>query len=266
MSKIVNKNNIQPSSMMKALVSFLIFFSIGVQAISQSNAELATKARKAYDASQYNVAVQLYEKILSNGYESAVLYYNLGNAYYRSNNIPSAILYYEKSLKLMPNSEDVIHNLAIANARITDKVEIVPDLFYKRWWNSFVNFIDIDTAGFMLIGLLSLTLLATGIYLVSKWLIIRKFSFWTGLVLLFFFLTSLLAAREKEYLLQNHHEAIVFTPTVTVKSSPDMASTDLFVIHEGIKVVLLDQVGDWQEIRIANGSVGWLRASDLRMI
>lgn len=252
--------------MMKTAFILLIIICAGLQGMSQSNDELAGQARKAYTAGHYPEAIQLYEKILKSDNESAVLYYNLGNAYFRNNEIPSSILYYEKALKLEPNQEDIRHNLNVANSRITDKVEVVPELFYKRWWKAFMDTLSIDTIGIVLILLVTLALLSTSIYLFSKSLPVRKIAFWCGVFLYSFLLISFLAARQKEHHLKFHHEAIVFTPTVTVKSSPDVSSADLFVIHEGIKVVLLDQIGDWQEIRIANGSVGWLKNSDIRLI
>jgi tetratricopeptide (TPR) repeat protein len=251
---------------MKKAATLFFLICLGFFANSQSNEDLAAKARKAYDAGQFQQAIQLYEKILKNGQESVVLYYNLGNSYFRNNEIPSAILYYEKALKIEPNHDDIQHNLLVANSRITDKVEIVPELFYKRWWKSFINTLGIDSAGIVLIILLTLALLSTAIYLVARTVAIRKVFFWNGIAFFFLFLVSLYAAQQKEHQLMNHHEAIVFTPTVTVKSSPDLASKDLFVIHEGIKVVLLDQIGEWQEIRIANGSIGWLRTFDIRLI
>jgi tetratricopeptide (TPR) repeat protein len=251
---------------MKTVASFLFMICISLQAMSQGNDELAAKARKAYDASQFPKAIQFYEKIIGNGYESVVLYYNLGNAYFRNNEIPSAILYYEKALKLEPNHADIQHNLAIANSRITDKVEVVPELFYKHWWKTLLNSMSIDSLGIVMIILLSFTLIFLATYLLSRSVAIRKISFWISVSLFAFFFISLFAAQQKENQIINNHEAIVFTPTVTIKSSPDNASADLFVIHEGIKVVLLDQIGEWQEIRIANGSVGWLRATDIRLI
>jgi tetratricopeptide (TPR) repeat protein len=251
---------------MKTVVTFLFMICISLQAMSQGNDELAAKARKAYDASNFPQAIQNYEKIIGNGYESVVLYYNLGNAYFRNNEIPSAILYYEKALKLEPNHADIQHNLAVANSRITDKVEVVPELFYKQWWKTLLNSMSIDTLGIVMIFLLSFALSFLATYLLSRSVAIRKVSFWISVSLFTLFFISLFAAQQKENQITNNHEAIVFTPTVTIKSSPDNASADLFVIHEGIKVVLLDQIGEWQEIRIANGSVGWLKATDIRLI
>jgi tetratricopeptide (TPR) repeat protein len=246
-------------------VLFLLMLLIATS-FAESNDELAIKARKAYESGQFGVAISLYEKILGNGYESAILYYNLGNAFFRTNDIPSSILNYEKALKLDPTHSDIRYNLTIANSKITDKVEPIPDLFYKRWWKSFLNLFSLDQFAGIVIVLFALTLIVVAVYLTSKRLVIRKFAFWAGLGL--FLLTAILfySSRKKEQMLRIHYEAIVFSPTVTVKSSPDNASKDLFVIHEGLKVELLDRIGEWQEIRIANGSIGWLKSSDLKLI
>jgi len=247
-----------------AFILFIILASIS--ASGQSYEELAAKAARAYDAGHYSASIELYQKILDSGMESPVLYYRLGDACYRNNDMPSAILYYEKALKLDPNNRDLKHNLALANSKITDKVEIVPELFYKRWWKALLNSFTLNSIAVMLIVLLILSLTAVCIYLTSRVLTVRKLFFWSGMLLFLLFFITLNAARQKAHYQKTSHEAIVFTPTLTVKSSPDQASTDLFVIHEGIKVTLLDKIGEWQEIRIANGSIGWLRTSDLRMI
>lgn len=247
-----------------AFILFLTLVSTSVW--GQSYEELADKASRAYDAGHYSASIELYQKILDSGMESPVLYYHLGDACYRNNDMPSAILYYEKALKLAPNNADLKHNLALANSKITDKVEVVPELFYKRWWKALLNSVTLNSIAIVLIVLLILSLTATCIYLTSRVLSVRKLFFWSGLLFFLLFLITLNAARQKAHYQKTSHEAIVFTPTVTVKSSPDQASTDLFVIHEGIKVILLDKIGEWQEIRIANGSIGWLRTSDLRMI
>jgi len=246
------------------ILSLLVLFCFDISA--QENDNIAVQARKAYDSGQYESSIQLYESIVQKGFESAVLYYNLGNAYFRNKDLPSAALYYEKALKLDPNNPDILHNIEFVNSKIIDKVEPVPELFYKRWWKSLLNLMNLDVVAVLMIILLTLSLVFAGIYLSSSRLNIRKIAFYTSASMLLLMLASFLVAREKKHYLTQHHEAIVFTPTVTVKSSPDAASTDLFVIHEGLKVTLLDKIGEWQEIRIANGSIGWLQTSDIRNI
>jgi tetratricopeptide (TPR) repeat protein len=239
---------------------------VAFHALGQNTEQLAAQAAKAYNSKQYPEAITLYGKIIAGGNESSGLYYNLGNAYFRNNEVAEAILYYEKALKLAPNNEDIRHNIEVINSKLTDKVEEVPELFYKRWWKQIVNLMDIDTLASVNILLLTMALLLIAVYIAVSNLLIRKISFWVGLSLLLFFGLGALAASQRNHYLNNQHEAIVFTPTVNIKSSPDDNSKDIFVLHEGTKVTLLDLVADWQEIRIANGSVGWMKTSDIRKI
>jgi len=252
--------------MLNRPVIFFILILVSLSGAAQDRGDIDARARKAYNAGMYQQSIEAYESILASGQESFVLYYNLGNAYFRANDIPSAILFYEKALKLEPNHPDIRHNIMIANTKITDKVELVPELFYKRWWRSFLDSFDLDTVATLLIIFLGVTLLFTGLYLSARTLNIRKFSFWAGAAAAVLLILAIVAAQQKERLMKNHQEAVVFTPTVTVKSSPDFGSKDLFVIHEGLKVTLLDKIGEWQEIKIANGSIGWLLISDIRNI
>ena len=239
---------------------------VAFHATAQDPEQLAAQAAKAYNVKQYPEAIALYEKIIGGGYESYALYYNLGNAYYRNRETAQAILYYEKALKIAPNNEDILHNIEVVNSKLTDKVEMVPELFYLRWWKHIVNIMDIDTLAFVNIVLFSLALLLIAVYIAISNIIIRKISFWSGIFLLLLFSVGVLAASQRNHYLTNQHEAIVFTQTVNIKSSPDENSKDIFVLHEGTKVKLLDIVAEWQEIRISNGSIGWIKLSDLKKI
>jgi tetratricopeptide (TPR) repeat protein len=239
---------------------------VAFQAIAQDNEQLAAKAAKAYNNRHYSEAIGQYVKIIDGGYESYELYYNLGNAYFRNNETAEAILYYEKALKLAPNNEDIKHNIEVVNSKLNDKVEMVPELFYKRWWKMLLNMLDIDMLAVVNIILLTLSLISIAIYIAVSSIFIRKISFWAGISLMLLFSVGVLAASQRNHYLTNQHEAIVFMPTVNIKSSPDENSKDIFVLHEGTKVKLLDIVAEWQEIRIANGSVGWIKTSDIRKI
>jgi hypothetical protein len=169
-------------------------------------------------------------------------------------------------LKIAPNNEDIIHNIEVVNSKLTDKVEMVPELFYKRWWKQIVNLMDIDTLATLNIILLTCALLLIALYIALSNMMIRKISFWTGVALLLIFGIGMAAASQRNVYLSQQHEAIVFTQTVNIKSSPDENSKDIFVLHEGTKVKLLDVVAEWQEISIANGSVGWIKNSDIKKI
>ena len=208
----------------------------------------------------------MYKSIIAAGYESVDLYYNLGNACYKQNDISSAILYYEKAHKLDPGNEDVNFNLKIANTKITDKIEAIPELFYKRWYRKLIESYSVDKWSKTGVVLLCLGLFAGLFYFVSRTLIIRKAGFWLGFVFILISLFSFLFAWQSYNNIMHRKEAIIFAPTVTIKSSPDEKSVDLFVLHEGAKVELIDNIGTWYEIRIANGSVGWLYESAIERI
>lgn len=227
---------------------------------------LFQQANDEYNKGLYAEAIEHYQQILDTRYESAELYYNLGNAYFKTNDIPSAILYYEKARKLNPNDEDIFFNLSVANTKIVDKIEPVPELFIWQWWRAIYNLFSADTWSNISIILFIMFFVLLAFYLLSKLIIIRKAAFYSGLIVLGFTIATFLLSYQKFHILKNQKEAIVFSATITVKSSPNPNSVDLFVLHEGSKVKIIEKVGEWNEIKIANGSVGWLPANALKNI
>ncbi|MCX6250411.1 MAG: tetratricopeptide repeat protein [Bacteroidetes bacterium] len=246
------------------LISGLLFFCTFIFAID--NQAIISQANKAYADGLYNNALDLYKQVLKSGYESADLYYNIGNTSYKMNDFTSAILYYEKAIKHDPGNPDYTFNLKVANGKIADKIEPIPELFYKRWYHSLVTQCSADVWAKVGVGIFILSLVCAAFYFISRVLFIRKTGFWLGITLFVLSFFSFLFAYQNYQVIQSQDEAIIFTPTVTIKSSPDDKSIDLFVLHEGTKVQLIDQIGIWYEIRIANGSVGWLPLSTLERI
>lgn len=252
---------------MKQILNILVFLFLFLQSAFSANVDtLFTRANQEYANEMYTNAIDDYQLILQTGYESAELYFNLGNAFFKTNDIPSAILYYEKAKKLNPNDEDIMFNLSVANTQIVDKIEPVPELFLKLWWRSIYNIFNADTWAIISVAGFIMFFVLLAFYLLSKYIVIRKAAFYSGLIVLFLTLFTFIIAFQKYNILKYQKEAIVFTPTITVKSSPNQNSVDLFVIHEGAKVKILERVGNWSEIKIANGSVGWLPAEVLKDI
>ncbi|MDY0344357.1 MAG: tetratricopeptide repeat protein [Lentimicrobium sp.] len=239
-----------------------IIFCIGIGFVSAaSDNEDFEKANKAYIAGFYENAIDLYENILKNGQESSKLYYNLGNAYFKTEQIPQAILNFERALMFDPSNEDYQYNLKVANAKIVDKIEVIPELFYLRWWATIKQWFPPDTWISLALTAFTLIFFALALFLLSKQIIQRKIMFGSGVI---FFIVAILSgtiAYQTYKSNESEKGAIVFTPTLPVKSSPDDSSIDLFVIHEGLKVQLIDKIGDWYEIRIANGSKGWVKTT-----
>jgi tetratricopeptide (TPR) repeat protein len=253
---------------MKKLVIIICLFLLAMNISAQmTNAERLLEAgNQSYSSGDYTEAVSQYERVIGSGLESSGLYFNLGNAYFKLNNIPAAILYYEKAGKLDPTDENIQFNLALANSRIIDKMEPLPEFFLRTWWKSARNtfssnqWAKIGVTGFIL------ALFALALFIISGSIFLRKISFWSGILFLGVMSGSLIFSMGgyKDY--SRHDSAIIFTPTVTVKSSPNDASVDLFVVHEGTKVFITDLVEGWSEVRLANGHVGWVRSETFRLI
>jgi tetratricopeptide (TPR) repeat protein len=243
------------------VVTFLTLFSY-----ASENQLVIAKANKAYAEGLFTQAVELYKQVLTSGNESWELYYNLGNSYYKLNDFASAILYFEKAKKLNPGNEDINFNIKITNSKIADKIEPLPEMFYKRWYRNLVELFSVDNWARIVILSFIFSLLCGLLFVISQRVLLRKVGFWSGIIFFVISLVSVLFSVQNYQTLQDNTEAIIFTPTVTIKSSPDEKSIDLFVLHEGTKIQILDNIGNWYEIRIANGSVGWLLTSSVEKI
>lgn len=244
-------------------VAFLIFAScfIITKSEAQKPEELLIEANTLYNESAYDSAARVYESIINKGYSSATLYYNLGNTYYKLRNYPLAILYYEKSLKLDPNNIDTKHNIEIAKAFISDKIEEVPEFFLKTWWNKLGNIFTINTWAIISLIIFGLLLLCLFLYLTARTRALKKSMFFSSLLMIILVVGTFSISFKKYNYIKNHNEGIIIIPTITVKSSPSSSSVDLFVLHEGSKVKILDETDNWGKIKIANGSTGWLPTS-----
>ena len=224
-------------------------------------------ANTAYAEGQWDAAASGYEMISDMGLESAALYCNTGNAYAKSGNVPMAILCYERALKADPSYEDASYNLELMNSRIQDRIDPVPEFFLTKWMKDISYLMDSDAWAITVLVLLGLTLAMFIIFLLVPSVAGRRAGFFTGLVFLVFmcFAMGFSISQKKAYM--NADKAIVMRPVVSVKSSPSAeASKDLFILHEGTKVTVLDQVGTWNNISLADGRQGWLPAADMERI
>jgi len=255
----------RPPVLRKIFVA-LVLWLMAFQLFALNPTAALIKANKAYNDGLYNDATELYRQVTDAGYRAPELFFNLGNSYYKLNNFPNAILWYERARRLDPGNENINFNLNVANSKIADKIDPLPELFYVRWFKAIVHLYPVNLWTYQTILFFILTLAAVALYLLGGRLVLRKTGFWAGLLFLTLTLFTLLFSLSGTNQVKNLHEAIVFDPTVTVKSSPDEKSIDLFVLHEGTKVRILDQIGTWVEIRIANGSVGWLPAESMEKI
>lgn len=222
------------------------------------------QANKAYNGGDYEQALDLYGNIVDSGMESAELYYNMGNTYYKMRQYPMSILYYEKALKLRPGDEDIRTNLEIANLAVVDKINVLPQSFIGRWWGGLKSSLSADQWAWVSVITFAMFLVCLFTFLMARRTGVRKAGFFVGLLFALCLILSVWFAVDKYHELSRQDQAIVMTPTVTVKSSPSESSVDLFVLHEGTKVQIMDNTNGWNKIKIADGSIGWLQAETMK--
>ncbi len=223
-------------------------------------------ANGAYAGRDYARAVELYDSILAGGHFSARLYYNLGNACFKSGDIARAVLNYRRALRLAPADGDARYNLSLAEAQTKDNIAEVPEFFLKTWSREVR-----DTLGCTAWSLLSILLFALAValallFLLGGKLAVRKAGFYgTAVAALLFVVATWFAISSHEAML-SADEAVVMATAIPVKSSPDRSATDLFVLHAGTQVRIIAEVDEWREVVIADGKRGWVEASNIEVI
>lgn len=246
------------------LLQLLTIFSLTVRANEQA-VSLFNLANNLYQQGAYEEAIDAYLGADSLGYQSAALYFNLGNAYYRSNKPAYARLYYERAILLKPGDKDIRANLDFLSHRLTDQFNEVPVIFYKRWYRELVNFLTSNQ--WFLLSLLLFIMAASGMILfrISRKRILKKASFYAG-ILLFVFSMVFLGMSGSRYQYVKSAGAIVMSPAESVRSGPDHNSTVLFVLHEGTRVQTGESLGEWVEVTISDGRKGWLPSRTIEQI
>lgn len=248
----------------RATLCLLLSTSI---ALSQSGAKhFFDQGNQAYRDGDYQNALEWYGKIVAAGYESSQVYYNMGNCYYKLAQTGLAILYYEKALKLNPHDREIKFNLEVANLKVIDRLESPPQFFLFEWWESVKTYFTIGqwtrlTATFYVVTFLA------GIFF-----ILLRFHRLRRIILSILIVFAILMVLASYLLFLNVREetgntrAIVLLPSVNVLSAPNENSTDVFVLHEGVKVQLSEQRGEWVEITLPDGKSGWIKLDSLGVI
>lgn len=223
-------------------------------------------ADSAYIRNDFTTAIQIYEMILRTG-ESADIYYNLGNSYYKIGDIAKAILNYERALILKPANKDIRSNLEIARAKTVDKVTDVPELFIITWLKSITNSMGIQSWAIIAISFFLLFIVSIYFFFFSTKIVARKTFFILALFFLVFCVIANISAAFQRRVRLNRMNAIIISPSVTIRSTPNDNGTSLFILHEGRKVFIKDDsMKDWKEIQLEDGNVGWVKKNDLEVI
>ena len=252
------------STMKKTVVILVVALTMSVSA--NANAITKAQADSAYQQEQYQQAANLYEQLLKRG-ESADIYYNLGNAYYRMDDMTHAVLAYERALLLSPGDADVRFNLQMARSKTIDKIVPESEMFFVTWYRSLVRLMSVDAWGRTAIVSLLCAMLLLLVYLFAQRIWLRKVGFFGGILFLVVFLAANVFGFQQQQSLLHRTGAIIIRSAVPVKSTPSANGTDLFILHEGTRVDITDDtMHGWREIRVADGKSGWVEVKEIEVI
>lgn len=260
--EIENTMKSKPKKVSAAGMALLLLLLLPVSASAVTKAE----ADSSYVNENYQQAISQYEALLQQG-SSAELYYNLGNAYYRMDNITRAILNYERALLLSPGDADIRFNLQLARSKTVDKIVPQSEFFLTTWYRSVVNMLSVDGWAYVSLLSLAVAIILALVYLFASPIWLRKIGFFGGIILLLMFVLANVFAWNQKQQIEHRDGAVIIESAVTVKSTPAQNGTDLFILHEGTKVTILDASMDgWREIRVPDGKQGWLEVSQIEEI
>jgi tetratricopeptide (TPR) repeat protein len=227
---------------------------------------LLQQADSAYAKSNFPEALNLYEHALKEQGESAAIYYNIGNCYYKLNKIGSSILNYERARLLDPGDNDIRFNLEIARLKTVDKIEPVGEFFLTEWFLAIQNSMSTDEWSYFGIVCFILLIACLFFFFFSRKILVKKCGFYAGVGLLVLTIFGNIFAYNQKKKLTQRNTAIIYVQTTTIKSSPDSSGTDLFILHEGTKVNVKSKLGSWSEIATPDGNVGWIKNEEIKII
>ena len=253
---------------MKMRTLFLMFLFAWTLVVTGTLGSTSTfeTANALYRDKNYAKAALLYDSLAAEKGAGSVLFFNAGNAHFKHGDIARAILNYERARRLAPADEDIRFNLKIAYANTVDKIEPIPLLFYERWWQGFLTLLSPGVWSVLAVVWIWLAAAAGLLYLFAGTVARKRNAFLLALTLLCVSLFTYRIAASAEQLIHGDTEAVVMEPSTYVRSSPDAASTNLFMLHEGTKVDITERINGWCRIRIANGNVGWVEDNHIEAI
>ncbi len=221
----------------------------------------------AFIRGDYVSAISIYENILENQGEAAEIYYNLGNSYFKNNNIAKSLVNLERALLLEPGNGDIRFNLDLVRSKTVDKVTPIGEVFFVTWFRSMKNWFSVDEWAKIAVSSFFILIASFILYILGSRIVLKKIGFILSILMfLIVILANIFAYSQKNVLIDREY-AIIMKPSVTVKSTPNMNSTDLFVVHEGHKVAIKDtSMKDWVEIKLEDGNVGWIPENVIEII
>ncbi|MEH6760210.1 MAG: tetratricopeptide repeat protein [Maribacter arcticus] len=250
--------------MFKKLAIFFSLFTV-LLCTAQSN-KLFDEATAAYNSGEYEKAIGFYTDILDDGEHSAAVYYNLGNSYYKLNNIAESIYFYEKALLLSPNDEEVKTNLSYAQNMTIDAIDTMPETGLSKLYKSVTGKLTFDQWAYLAIALIIIFVLLYILFYYANSSTLKRWSFIGSILALFICIIAIVFAFIQRSDFKDLQPAIIFAEESSIKSEPNASSQQVFVIHAGTKVNVLDQLDEWNKIKLADGKTGWIQKNELKLL
>ena len=247
------------------MLLFLAFMSVCMLTPAQ-NGNLFEQGNALYNQGKYADAIDKYSAILNSGYHSAELYFNMGNANYKLNNIAPSIYYYEKALLLQPNDKDIKNNLAYARNMTIDAIDVMPEVGFSKFINTITHTFSYDVWAIMAIFFVFLFVVLVLYYYFSYTSRRKRFAFTASVLCLIFLGATLALAFHRFNLDKANNPAIIFAQESPIKTEPNLRSEEAFRLHEGTKVQIIDTLNNWKKIKLSDGKIGWISADDIKLI
>ena len=249
----------------KAKILLVILFVLtGIMVQGQELDSLFNAANKRYQQEEYMKALDLYQQIEKQEMQSSELFFNMGNIYYKTNQVAPSIYYYEKALRMSPNDKDIRFNLSFANTMVLDNIEPLPKSLGQKFMDSVVLKFTYETWAKISVSLAFIFAILFLLYHFSYSTSKKRIYFITSILSVIFVTMSLFFSYRNKHYVDNKIEAIIFSPQAAVKSAPTNSSDVYFELHEGTKVLVLEALDNWKKIKIADGKMGWIKESDLK--
>ncbi len=247
------------------LFILIVVLSAGMRA--QSSVDFYyQKGNEYYLEENYAEAIRQYEAVISNGYESSELYYNLGNAYYRTGQLGKAILYYERALKQGPKDKNIRFNLRLANLRVKDRIDIPREFFIFRWNRNLVRLLSMNAWGWIMTLFFLMASVLLAVRLIINIGIFRRPARIVSTILFICAAMILCPLIQRYQMERSYSYGIILQSSTKSLAAPQEGSTELFIVHEGTKVQVLDRDGDWSKVELIDGKQGWILSSELEII
>ncbi|UJH90265.1 tetratricopeptide repeat protein [Antarcticibacterium sp. 1MA-6-2] len=244
---------------------FYLIFLFTMPLLGQNDA-LFEAGNAAYNNGNYEAAIENYEEILNSGETSDELYYNLGNAHYKLNNIAPSIYYYEKALQLNPNDQDIKNNIEFARNMAIDDIEEVQKSGFTAIWKDTVSVLDYNEWGWLAISLAVMFSIFFLIYYFSRKTFQKRLFFTLSMIAVGGMLFAVVFAFQQKSYVTSEQFAVIFTEEAEVRSEPTQRSEEIFTLHEGTKIEIIETYQDWVKFELANGLQGWTDKSYLKFL